>query len=97
MPDRDAFLLDPAREFYDALSDEDRRHVDGMLAAICEDPFVDFDRKVAFPFPPLSPRLYSDGVLYLIYDDENPWTLAIWIIGYDDPESLIIPNPPDYR
>jgi hypothetical protein len=94
--DFDAVLLDPARRYYDTLSEIEQQRIDDAIRAIREDPYVDMRTKFPFPYPPYNPVLFADAEFFLVYDFENDWTIAVWNIGRND-EMLLLPGAPEYR
>lgn len=96
MPDIDAFFLGPARAYYEARNQAEQAAIDRIIFNVRTDPYIDLQVKFSFPYPPYNPVLYLEGEFYVVYDFENNWTLAIWNIGKDD-DSLLVPDPPDFR
>ena len=81
MADRDAVLRRPARIFYDSRSAVERLQLDRIIAYLCSDPSADDILKFQLPIEPYEPSYYRDDAFYVLYDDENSWTWAIWDIS----------------
>jgi hypothetical protein len=95
MADRDAILLPSARKFYDGCLTSEQHQLDYILEFLCEDPSPDGVVKLNLEDHPDAPRLYRDETFFVLYDEENSWTLAIWDMGYNTDNIFIIGRPDD--
>ena len=86
MPDIDAVLEEPARNFYNNVaSPVQRQRIDQIIRRLCSDPSIDDVATFAFHIgvPEPDARIYLDDEFRILYRLANAWTISILNIGFD--------------
>jgi hypothetical protein len=94
MADRDAILLEPARDFYNRCSSQEQQRLDRVLDDICDSPEPDYVLRFLLDAPPDFPFYYRDDEYVIVYEEVNAWTIEVWGIQRTKEDVVLDPRRP---